>query len=133
MGLADSVQYTLRPSDIERASELFGIDIATLEHLNSLRLLNATYIRNLLIRGDYERLTSGLHWLEHKDKNYKFPEVMRALQRTYNISKQNLQSILRGRNESIVFCNRCGIRITKACFNRTGGFCSNFFADNIEL
>lgn len=133
MGLADTVQFTLRPKDIEKASDLFGIEIAILERLNSQRLLNATYIRNLLIRADYERLTSGLHWLEHQDKNYNFPEVTRALQREYNISKTNIRQILHGRNESIHFCSRCGIRISRKCFDRTGGMCSNCFADSLEL
>lgn len=133
MGVADSVQFTLRPKDLEKASEMFGIDIAMLERLNSQRLLNATYIRNLLIRADYERLTSGLHWLEHQNKNYNFPEVMRALRQEYNVSKPVLSKILHGRNESILFCNRCGIRITKKCHDRTGGLCSNCFADTLEL
>lgn len=133
MGVADTVQYTLRPKDLQKASDLFGIDMAILERLNSQRLLNATYIRNLLVRADYERLTSGLHWLEHQDKNYKFPEVIRALRREYNLSKENLKHILHGKNESLIFCNRCGIRITKACYNRTGGLCSNCFADTLEL
>lgn len=131
-GIADTVQFTLRPKDIEKASELFGIDIATLERFNAQRLLNATYIRNILIRADYERLTNGTHWLEHK-KNYKYPEVMKALQREYNITKSNLQEILHGRNESIMFCNRCGIRISIAQYNRTGGYCSNCFAETLEL
>ncbi len=76
MGLTDSVQFTLRPKDLEKASDMFGIDIAVLERFNAQRLLNVTYIRNLLIRADYERLTSGLHWLEHQDKKYNFPEVL---------------------------------------------------------
>lgn len=133
MGVADSVQFTLRPKDLEKASEMFGVDIAMLERLNAQRLLNATYIRNLLIRADYERLTSGLHWLEHQDKRYNFPEVMRALRQEYNVSKPTLTKILHGRNESILFCNRCGIRITKKCHDRTGGLCSNCFADTLEL
>lgn len=133
MGLADTVQFILRQKDLEKASELFGIEIVTLERLNSQRLLNSTYIRNLLIRADYERLTSGLHWLEHQDKNYKFPEVMRALQREYNISKDTLAKILHGKKESLIFCNRCGIRITKKCYDRTNGLCSNCFADTMEI
>lgn len=133
MGFADTVQWTLRPKDLTKASELFGIELALLERLNSQRLLNATYIRNLLIRADYERLTSGLHWLEHQDKKYNFPEVMRALQHEYNISKKTLQSILHGKNKSILFCNRCGISISKKTYERTNGFCSNCFADTLEL
>lgn len=133
MGVADSVQFNLRPKDLEKASEMFGIELAVLDRLNSQRLLNATYIRNLLIRADYERLTSGLHWLEHQDKNYNFPEVMRALQREYNVSKPNLSKILHGKNESILFCNRCGIRISKKCYDRTDGLCSNCYADTLEL
>ncbi len=133
MGLADTVQFTLRPKDLEKASDLFGIEIALLERFNAQRLLNATYIRNLLIRADYERLTSGLHWLEHQDKTYNFPEVIRALSREYNISQSSIRDILHGRNESILFCNRCGRRIGKQVYNRTKGFCSNCFADMMEL
>lgn len=133
MGLADTVQMILRPKDIKKASDLFGIEEALLERLNSQRLLNAIYIRNLLIRADYERLTSGLHWLEHQDKNYKFPEVQRALRLEYNISQKVLSEILHGRNESLIFCYKCGTRITKKCHERTGGLCSNCFAETLEL
>lgn len=133
MGLADTVQRVLRPKDLEKASDLFGVELALLTRLNAQRLLNATYIRNLLIRADYERLTSGLHWLEHQDKRYNFPEVMRALQLEYNISKKNLTDVLRGRNESLIFCNTCGTRITKQMYNRTNGLCSNCFAETLEL
>lgn len=132
-GLAETVQFTLRKKDLVKASDMFGIDLALLERLNSQRLLDATYIRNLLIRADYERLTSGLHWLEHQDKKYNFPEVMRALQKEYNVSKANLKTVLHGRNESIMFCSRCGIRISRSQFNRTGGMCSNCYADTLEL
>lgn len=133
MGLADTVQFTLRPKDMEKASDLFGEDMAVLERLNSKRMLNATYIRNILIRADYERLTSGLHWLEHQDKTYKFPEVIRALAREYNISQDSVRSILRGKNESLLFCTRCGRRIGKTIYDRTDGLCSNCFADKMEL
>lgn len=133
MGLADTVQMILRPKDLEKASDLFGIELATLERLNSQRLLNATYIRNLLIRADYERLTSGLHWLEHQDKNYKFPEVIRALRLEYNINRATLTNILRGKKESLIFCNKCGVRITKQMYTRTNGLCSNCFAETLEL
>lgn len=133
MSLADSVQMILRPKDLEKASDLFGIELALLERLNAQRLLNAIYIRNLLVRADYERLTSGLHWLEHQDKKYNFPEVLKALRLEYNINKQTLKQILHGKNESLVFCNKCGIRITKQCYNRTHGLCSNCFAETLEL
>lgn len=133
MGLADSIQYTLRPKDLDKASELFQIDKALMQRLNSQRLLNTEYIRNLLIRADYERLTSGLHWLEHQDKKYNFPEVMKALQREYNIDKKALQSVLHGRNEAILFCSCCGIRISRQVHARTNGLCSNCFADTLEL
>lgn len=133
MSFADSVQFTLRPKDLEKASNIFGIDIALLERLNAQRLLNTTYIRSILIRADYERLTSGLHWLEHQDKNYNFPEVLRAIGHEYNISPKNLKTILHGRNESILFCARCGVRIPKATHKRTGGLCSNCYADDLEL
>ncbi|MCM1296166.1 MAG: hypothetical protein NC311_11550 [Muribaculaceae bacterium] len=133
MGISDSVQRVLRQKDLEKASDMFSIEMAMMERLNSQKLLNATYIRNLLIRADYERLTSGLHWLEHQDMRYNFPEVMKALQLEYNVSRQNLKDILHGRNDSLIFCSKCGVRITKRCFDRTSGLCSNCFAETLEL
>lgn len=134
MAVTTTIQYTLRPKDLKKASELFGIELATLERLNSQRLLDATYIRNILIRADYERLTSGLHWLEHQDKNYNFPEVQRAIRREYNISPKVLRNILCGRkSETLRFCIKCGVRISKATYERTGGLCSNCYADSLEL
>jgi hypothetical protein len=34
---------------------------------------------------------------------------MRVLQHEYNISKANLRDILHGKNEALVFCNKCGV------------------------
>lgn len=133
MGIADSVLFTLRPKDLEKASDMFGLDLALLERLNSQRLLNTTYIRSLLIRADYERLTSGLHWLEHQDKKYSFSEVLRAISHEYNINVKAVKKILQGNNKSIHFCSRCGIRITKPVYLNKGGLCSNCLADTIEL
>lgn len=133
MGVADSVQYTLRPKDLDKASDLFGVDRAMLERLNAQRLLDATYIRAILMRADYERLTSGLHFLEHGDKKYKFPEAMAAIRREYNVSKETLARVLRGNNSAILFCRNCGVKISRSTNERTGGLCSNCFADTLEL
>ena len=128
-----SVQYILRPKDIEKAAELFGYDQALLKQFNDQRLLNTTYIRALLIRLDFERLTSGLHWLEHNDKDYAYPEVMTALRRHYGISMKALQKILSSRNQKTLFCSKCGIRVSASTYERTGGLCPNCFADTIDI
>lgn len=133
MGLADSVRFTLLDEQIDKASELFGFDKFTLKRLNDQRLLNVEYIRNVLIKADYERLTSGLHWMEHQDKEYRFPEVMMALQRKYKVSPKVLSHILKGKNEAILFCSVCGVRISKIVHKRTGGLCPNCFADTLEI
>lgn len=134
MAFGDSVKRILRDEDLDKVCDLFGFtNLDFLKELNSLRLLNAEYIRQLLIRADYERLTSGVHVLEHLDKKYKFPEVRRALQNTYHISAQALREALHGRNESMFFCTKCGDRISRATQKRTGGLCSNCFADSLDF
>lgn len=133
MPVGDSIRYTLRPKDIEKASELFSVDMAALEQFNSLRLLNTEYIRDVLIRADYERLTSGLHWLEHNTKNYKFPEVLRALELEYNIAPMKIKKILSGKSQAVLFCSKCGQRISRSLHDRTGGLCSNCFAETLGL
>lgn len=128
-----SVQYTLRQKDIEKAADMFGYDQAIFKQFNDQRLLNVEYIRALLIRMDFERLTSGLHWLEHNDKKYAYPEVMKALARNYGVTVKVIQQTLSGKNEAIMFCSKCGIRINRQVSKRTGGLCSNCFADTIDL
>ncbi len=126
-------QYTLRPKDIQKASEIFGVDEATLIQMNDRMLLNTDFIRSVLIKADFERLTSGLHWLENNDKKYNYPEVQKALQREYNIESKVLQQILYGKNTKIVFCKKCGVRISKKTYERTDGLCSNCFAETLDL
>ena len=128
-----SVQYTLREKDIEKTAELFGYDQAIIKQLNDQRLLNTVYIRSLLIRMDFERMTSGLHWLEHNDKDYSYPEIMRALAKNYGVSVKAIQQTLHGHSGAIFFCSKCGIRVPRETYKRTGGLCSQCFADTIDI
>lgn len=128
-----NIQYTLRPKDIQKASQIFNIEEAVLKQMNDMMLLNVDYIRSVLIKADFERLTSGMHWLEKNDRHYNYPEVQKALQREYNISAQAIQKIIYGRNTKSVFCKKCGVRVSKSTYLRTGGFCSNCFADTLEF
>lgn len=128
-----SVQYTLRPKDIEKAAELFGYDQAIFKQFNDQRLLNTVYIRALLIRMDFERMASGLHWLEHHDKNYSYPEIMKALAKNYGVSMKVIKQTVNGHSSTIHFCSKCGIRVTGDVYRRTGGLCSSCFAETIDI
>ena len=128
-----SVQYTLRPKDLQKASSLLEQPLELLQHFNNLKLLNTTYIRSLLMRADFEKLTNGLHYLEKNDKRYNYPEVIKALAREYGISPQSVAAILHGKDETIHFCSKCGIRITAQGARNRGGLCSNCYADSLEF
>lgn len=128
-----SVQFTLRAKDVKKASALLEIDEATISKFNDLRLLNTTYIRSLLMRADYERLTSGLHYLSKQDKKYRYPEVVKAIAREYGIGAKAVQEILNGKNETVCFCSKCGIRISMKTARLRGGLCSNCYVDSLDL
>lgn len=128
-----TVQYSLRPKDIQKASSLLEIPQEQLQHLNGLKLLNTTYIRSLLMRADFERLTNGLHCLERYDKKYRYPEVIKALAREYGIGNKAVAAILHGSDEQIYFCSKCGIRISAQGARNRGGLCSNCYADTLEF
>lgn len=128
-----SVQYTLRPKDIMKASSLLEIPIEQLQHFNSLKLLNTSYIRSLLMRADFERLTNGLHYLQAADRKYRYPEVIKAIAREYGLGPKAVSNILHGNDEKIYFCSRCGIRITSQGARDRGGLCPNCYADTLEL
>jgi hypothetical protein len=131
---ANRINYKLRDKDIQKASALFGIDELIIRRMNDQCLLNAEYIRDLLIKSDYERLTNGLRYLIDQKNAYTFPEIKAALKKEYCISMQTLNSILHGRNNSnLCFCTKCGMRTSSLTYKRTGGLCSNCFAETLEL
>ena len=124
----------LRDKDIKKAANLFGIDEMTFKRMNDQRLLNSVYIREVLIRSDYEKLTRGLRYLVDQEGSYTFPEIKHALTREYGLSMPALNNILYGKaNVNMVFCKKCGFRISNRTAKRTGGLCSACFADTLDL
>jgi DNA-directed RNA polymerase subunit RPC12/RpoP len=128
-----SVQYTLRTKDLQKASSLLELPLEQLQHFNNLKLLNVVYIRSLLMRADFERLTNGLHYLSKGDKKYNFPEVVKALAREYGVSTKSVAHTLSKKDESIYFCAKCGIRITASGMRDRGGLCPNCYSDTLEF
>lgn len=131
---APKIKYILREQDIMKASHIFDVDVMTLRKLNDQRLLNTEFMRDTLVRYDYDKLTRGCKYLVAQNKAYTFPEVMKAIQQEYNISRQTLNSILHGRNNKTMhFCKVCGQRVSGKTYERTGGLCSSCHADTLEL
>ncbi len=131
---APRIKYILREQDILKISDIFGIDIMEMRKMNDQRLLNTEYMRDILVRYDYDKLTRGCKYLVAQNKAYTFPEVCKAIQNEYGISKQTLNSILRGKNNrQMYFCKLCGVRIQKRTYERTGGLCPNCHSDTLDL
>ena len=134
MKQANKIQYVLRDVDIQKASAIFGVDEATLQRLNDQFLLNVDYIRDEIIRSDWRQLIKGLKFLVEKDKGYTYPEVAKAICRHYNISRKALTNIINSKhNRNMVFCKRCGIRISKVAYERTGGLCNNCLVESFDI
>lgn len=132
--LTNSVQHVLRECDIEKATVVFGVDEESLRRMNDQHLLNTEFIRDNLIMYDWRAMTKGLKALNVLKRGYTFPEVGEALCKHYNISKQHLNLLLNGAlKKDYIFCKRCGLRITRATHDRTGGLCSHCFSDTIDL
>lgn len=131
---AGKIMNILREKDIKKAANLLGIEELMLKRLNDQRLLNSEYIRELLIRTDYEKLTRGLKYLIDQKDAYTFPEIKKALVKEYGVTMNMLNNILHGqKNANMYFCKKCGFRISKKTYARTGGLCSNCFSDTLEL
>lgn len=131
---ASKIQYVLREKDIEKAAEVCGVDVTSLRVFNDKRLLNVEYIRDKLIKHDYKKLTNGLRFLVDENRTYTFPEVAAAICGNYNISKKAFNQIINSKiNEGAVFCQRCGIRVSKQQYKKTNGLCENCFAATIDL
>lgn len=135
MGLiAEKIEHILREQDIRKASVIFDIDEITLRKLNDKALLNAEYIRETLIKYDYNKLIDGLELLATENKAYTYPEATKAVCNEYGISRIVLNKILNSkRNSNMRFCVKCGKRIMKSQNERTNGLCEDCFANSIDL
>jgi len=132
--VANRILFKLRDKDIQKAGKLFGVDEVILKRLSDLNLLNAEFIRDSLIKSDYERLTNGLRYLVDQENAYTFPEIKEALKNEYGLSMQALNQVLHGRqNGNMFFCKKCGIRTSSMTYKRTGGLCSNCFAATLDI
>lgn len=131
---APKIEHILREVDIRKASVIFEVDETILRLLNDKALLNAEYIRDSLIKYDYNKLIDGLELLADENKNYTYPEAIKAVCGEYHITKQALTQILRSRtNTNMLFCVKCGRRIQKVQYKRTKGLCEDCFAEKIGL
>lgn len=131
---ASKIQYVLREKDIDKVAEVFGVDVAYLRMFNDKRMLNVDYIRDRLIKYDYHKLTNGLRFLVDENKTYTYPEITAAICNNYNISKKAFNQIINSKiNDNAVFCQRCGIRVSKQQYTKTNGLCENCFAMTIDL
>lgn len=134
MAVANRIMYVLREKDIKKASVLFGIDEISLRTLNEKRLLNAEYIRECLIKNDFKKLTSGLELLAKDSKTYAYPEAIAAVCNEYGIAKSEFPKIYNSRiNKHMLFCTKCGKRVTKVEYDKTNGLCGDCFALTIGL
>lgn len=125
-------QYTLREKDIQKASDLLGVEQAILVQMNNRNLLNNDYIRSLIIRADYERLMSGLHYIDDKTKAPLTTErIYSVLMSEYNIDSTALRRIIGRKFESSCFCNRCGVRMDQRSYDMYGGVCKNCAMDEM--
>ena len=132
---APKIKFILNEAQLEKFCNMFGLDIAAVEPLNSLACLNTEYIRDILIRADYDQLTRGIEYLQTVNRKYNYIEVTKALAKSYRLPQSTVNSILQGKNNSktMQFCKRCGKRITGRTKERTGGLCSECMTDTLNL
>lgn len=83
------------------------------------------------MRADYERLTNGIHRFGEKERELRYPEVIKAISVEYGVPTQDVVSILHGKNEEVYFCSHCGVRIPKRNIKAKDGLCSNCYVDTI--
>lgn len=128
------IQYKLTGEQLENFCDLAGVNIVTVNALNDLGCLNTNFIREILIREQYDNLCHGLRNIESTYKSYSYPEIKLALSRVWRLPPKTIDEILRNRkNSHLLFCKRCGKRITPSEAKRTGGLCKFCMAEKLDL
>jgi hypothetical protein len=132
---APKLQFLLREKDIIKISDIYGLDTSQVRRMNELQLLNTQYIRDVLVKYDWDKLTKGLKYLVANNKSYTFKELKLALEEDYKITPQCLNAIIgnKSRTERVYFCRRCGKRISSKIYNSTGGLCFGCHAKTLKL
>ena len=131
---APRIKFVLTDEQIQRFSDMMGLDPTWVEALNAIACLNTEYIRDLLIRADFNQLTRGLQYIQTVKKSYNYKELRKALARKYNTSESKINEVIQGRNNSALhFCKRCGKRITGRTDQRTHGICTSCMVDELDL
>lgn len=132
-----NLDFLLTEEMIKKASSIFDIDEATLRRLNDMALLNVEYIRNAIVIWDFERLTKGLTYLADLNQTYTFKDVKLAIAKKYNLSPTLVSRLVVNKatkyRSRLFYCKECGVIMTETECNRTGGICSNCFANNIVV
>lgn len=130
---AAKITRVLRDIDVKKASAYFGISEAAISELNDRCLINVPYVREILIREDWKKLTSGLQYLVERNRAYSYPEITDAVCKQWQITKRQLQEIVKGRVPNMCFCPVCGIRVDPMASKRTNGICVNCFTESLNI
>ena len=131
---AARIKYNLTEKQLLKFCDIFGLDLAAVAAVNAISCLNAEYIRDILIRYDYEDLKKGLTYIETIHKSYSYDELKAALAKAYGMPVHEVAKIIRNRtNSDMHFCKKCGKRINKTMLFRTDGLCSDCMANTLDL
>lgn len=131
---AARINYILSEKQLAKFCNMFGIDLVCASALNEIACLNTDYIRDILVKYDYEELCHGIRYMSEIKPRYGFDDLAKALAKEYRTTPANIKSIVNGKeNRNMCFCSKCGKRIKKFVFGKNNGLCTDCLVETLEL
>ena len=114
----------LRPKDLDKLSQILDIDLAVIEKLNSMGMINQRSALSAIIANDWVRL--------RKLRRFRNDALVQALSDEYDFSKSSILRIVHPqRGKKQLYCEQCGEPVGKIEAERNSGICDKCMADKI--
>lgn len=114
----------LRPKDLDKLSQILDIDLAVIEKLNSMGMINQRSALSAIIANDWVRL--------RKLRRFRNDALVQALSDEYDFAKSSILRIVHPqRGKKQLYCEQCGEPVGKIESERNNGICDKCMADKI--
>lgn len=109
-------QINLTGKELSKLADIIDVPENILRKINELNLLSSSYVRRVVIRSDFERVSAM--------KQYTKQQIMKAIAIEYNMTASNVETIIYNKKTNVKkYCQSCGNTVTSYKFTKNKGLC----------
>lgn len=117
-------QINLTGKELSKLADIINVPEDILRKINELNLLSSSYVRRVVIRHDFERVSAL--------KEYTKQQIMKAIAIEYNMTASNVETIIYNKKNNVKkYCQSCGNTVTNYKFTKNKGLCDNCLSQKL--